>query len=239
MYITNAPPVVTGSATLARFDTMPPLVVQWTVTDAGIAGATYEVIVDDIVKTPGTWTSGQVITYAAGTLPVGTANFTLRVLDGLGLATESTTLVTTSQNSAPVFTLVPDNVTRVEGGLVGLLTWLAEDATTAGEPNYKITLAGEVVASGWWVPGIEIHFEPTGELPVGTHIYEITLSDGAGLTATSKISVTIDAVGAGGGDIPGMPLLIIAPCIVLGLVFLIRKYRFVVVLFREKHSSRD
>ncbi|MGS0676204.1 S8 family serine peptidase [Shewanella sp. 125m-1] len=119
----------------------------------------------------------------------GSASVTVMVKDNeseFDIASDTVTLTYTNVNDAPVAMVADSDITIIEGNMVTL------DASASSDID-----AGDSLSYLWHGPGVisdvtSVSPSVTG-LAIGSHSFEVTVSDKVGETATASVSVIVNA----------------------------------------------
>lgn len=156
-------------------------------------------------------------------LGVGTYTITLHLNDTLGVSSSHVVTVTVA-NVDPTFSATPQaTVSLVEGATASrTLSYTVQDPGLTG--TYVILVNGTQVANGAWTSGTPFSYVyATGSLAVGDYNVTVVVTDAHGGTVSFTTIVRITAAEVPDGGIPGFPVAVMAGCMVLGVLFVLRK----------------
>jgi phosphatidylserine/phosphatidylglycerophosphate/cardiolipin synthase-like enzyme len=144
----------------------------------------YTVTQDSAPFAQGSWDGGDIIVAIDG-LGTGVYVFEMTVFDQTDKSASDSVQVTVTDTTDPSINS-PADVVYVSGSSGNSITWTVSDF----EPDrYTITRNGTEVANEAW-DGSSISFDIDG-LGVGTHIFEITIYDETGNSASDTVVVTV------------------------------------------------
>ncbi|MHA1929299.1 MAG: S8 family serine peptidase, partial [Candidatus Thorarchaeota archaeon] len=130
-------------------------------------------------------TPGKTVAVGCDGLSDGTYNYTLYAEDDDGLSSSYTTWVYVDGGEPPSIDH-PDDYLYLFGSIGHELTWVVSDVDPA---DYDIERNGSIIETDTW-DGLNISIS-IDSLPVGVHLYVLTVYDTLGLNASDEVIVTV------------------------------------------------
>ncbi len=190
--------VVTVVANVAPVISQPPNVqytfgqtgksIIWTITDSGTATTSFTIYLNGSVDDTGSWTSGTPIDKGINGMAIGSYNFTIVAIDGLGGTSQDTVIVDVIANVAPTISS-PAGFQYPFAQTGNTITWTITDAGTA-TTSYSILRNASSAGSGSWTSGVPVIVNVDG-LAIGSYGYEIVAADGLGASSTGTVIVNV------------------------------------------------
>jgi hypothetical protein len=199
---------------------------SWTATDFNADDYSIELQGVGIVEGPSSWSSGSPVIYnIPNGLGLGTYTYTVNFTDDYDHFITDSVQFTVEDTTDPVITFSSDDIT-IEVGYNNLnISWTATDIFPG---TYTIEMVGSGIVIGplTWTSGKPIVYDIPDGLATGTYVFDITIIDESGNTATATITVTVTVSGGtSNGTIPfGGSFVLISIATIIGLVVL-RKRR--------------
>ncbi|MFX1274857.1 MAG: nitrous oxide reductase family maturation protein NosD [Promethearchaeota archaeon] len=163
---------------------------SWTFTDESTNNPTYTITRDSVPIIVGEpCNSGEVISVSVDELELGVHGFSIEVNDGYGGTLLGGIWVTVT-NIAPVFTLIPSDISYVVGEMGNTLSWTFIDEST-NNPTYTITQDGVPIIVGESCNSGEVISVSVDGLEVGLHGFSIEINDGYGRTVLGGVWVRV------------------------------------------------
>lgn len=162
--------------------------ISWVITDLNATIKTYEIFRNNESFLNGTWVSGGSVACSMNNVTAGSYNYTIIAHDGLGHSAQDTVMVVVVPNVAPVIS-TPADVTYAYGATNRYIYWTVTDATTVSR-TYTVYRNGTSVGTGYWTSGLQFSVIITG-LAMGSYNYTIIARDGAGLSVSDEVIVTV------------------------------------------------
>lgn len=147
----------------------------------------YEVLINDQLEYTGGWSTDISIIIDVDGLQPGLYTYQIILYDGSNNSKPDIVVVTVSDNTFPLFTSKPSDLTYSNGTIGNNLIWVATDLAPS---NYTVYRDGEFVVTGSWVSSGYI-LEPVDGLSVGAYIFNITISDSSGNIISDEVTITV------------------------------------------------
>ena len=159
-------------------------VLVWKATDT--YASTYNVTVNSVLYTSGSWISNTNISIDIDALPLGVNTVQINVYDESGNFATDSVIVTVQDNLNPT-TNTPNNIQYEEGTTGQNIIWTVSDS----HPDwYIIYQDGVPVSNGNWSGYSEIPYNVDG-LTIGTYQFKLYLNDTSGNFGENTVTVTV------------------------------------------------
>ncbi|MCE7735342.1 MAG: hypothetical protein GPJ54_10725 [Candidatus Heimdallarchaeota archaeon] len=147
---------------------------------------TYEIKLDSQIVDSGNFVDGQTISLVPFGLNLGNYSLEMSVADSKGNSASDLITLYVVEVEPPII-IGPEDMEIEVFDFNRNITWILEDLTPA---NYTVTQNGTVIDVGNWENGDGV-FVNLDTLPLGTHIFEITVTDGYDNLASDVVVVKI------------------------------------------------
>ncbi|MBN2149920.1 MAG: hypothetical protein JW839_00610 [Candidatus Lokiarchaeota archaeon] len=186
--VTNVAPTITTPSDLAYEQGTTGHAIAWNVTDASVGTTSYTVFRNGSDVGSGGWGSGTPIGVNVDSLMLGSYNYTIVAIDGLGGTVSDEVIVRVNPNIWPSIDS-PADVYYVHGSPGNTISWNVTDASV-GTTSYAVFRNGTEVATGSWVSGTTVPINVDG-LAVGTYTFQMNANDGLGGSVQDEVLVTV------------------------------------------------
>src|SRR5271157_3938054 len=164
--------------------------ISWWIAEARTGTTSYTIYRNGTSIASGSWISGKPVTLNVDGLPIGSYNYTIIAIDGIGGNVSDMVFVR-------VILYVPLSIKHLSdiiytmGQIGNVISWNIT-GTTTDESLYTIYRNGTWIATDAWTSGTLVMCNVDG-LPVGNYNYTIIVTDGFGGSAQDIINVIVQA----------------------------------------------
>ncbi|NMC05330.1 MAG: hypothetical protein GYA24_08970 [Candidatus Lokiarchaeota archaeon] len=167
--------------------------ITWIITSASVGTRTHVISCNGTEFSNGTWIPSVPITCNVDGLAMGTYNYTIIALDGLGGIAQDSVIVQVRMNTSPRIASTVDVGNK-------RVAWVISDADT-DITTYTVFRNGTAIKSGSWASSIPVIVDLSG-LATGLYNFTIHVSDGLGGQNASMAMVMVVAIPPGNGNTP-------------------------------------
>ncbi|MFV2014334.1 MAG: Kelch repeat-containing protein, partial [Candidatus Heimdallarchaeota archaeon] len=158
--------------------------ISWQLMDP--SNGIYEIKLDDQTVDTGNFVDGQIISLVPYGLDLGNYILKMTATDLEGNSASDTLMLFVVEVEPPII-IGPDDLEIEFFEFNKNITWILEDLTPA---NYNVTQNGTLIDGGEWANGdtVVVNLDP---LPLGSHVFEITVTDVYDNVATDTVLIRI------------------------------------------------
>lgn len=194
-------------------------IINWTISSDYLINATYNIYVNNIFNTTGSWEIDETVIINLDDLPVGTYEYKIEVFNSNKTAEDVVNV-----NVQPfIFEIThPSDINYDKGDTGNVILWTVT-SNLISNPNYSIYVDDALNRTGFWETGEPIAISVDG-LSVGTYEYLIEVNN-FNDTIQDIVMVTVEIPTGPEPEIPGYSFLFLVGISVITIHYIRRKLK--------------